>query len=53
MIVRNGTAILVGAVATREDFDTAFNECNWLPRVTKVFNMLQIRPEEFGQSSPR
>jgi osmotically-inducible protein OsmY len=49
IIVKNATVVLVGVVANRADFDTAYRECNQLPWVGKVFNMLQIRPATFGQ----
>ena len=44
IIVKDQTIILVGVVKSRDDFDIASRECNMLPFVFKVFNMLQIRP---------
>jgi hypothetical protein len=44
IIVKNQTIILVGVVKSRDDFDIASRECNMLPFVFKVFNMLQVRP---------
>jgi osmotically-inducible protein OsmY len=46
IIVKNGNVILLGAVATKSDSDVAFIQCNALPGVFKVFNLLQIRNDD-------
>lgn len=46
IIVKNGNVILLGAVATKADSDVAFIQCNALPGVFKVFNLLQIRNDQ-------
>jgi len=44
IVVKNGTIILLGAVRTQQDFDTATIQLNSLSGVFHVFNMLRVTP---------
>ena len=44
IIVKDGDIILLGAVATKEDSDIAYLQCNHVPNAFKVFNMLRVAP---------
>ena len=39
--MKNGQIILLGVVATKEDSDLAYMQCNSVPSAFKVFNMLR------------
>lgn len=43
IIVKNGSVILIGTVKSKEDYDIAYKECDQLPFIFKIFNLLQIR----------
>ena len=43
IVVKNGNIILLGTVATKEDSDIAFIQCNGVPGSFKVFNMLRVQ----------
>ena len=44
IVVKNGTIILLGAVRTQQDFDSATIQLNSLSGVFHVFNMLRVTP---------
>ena len=44
IVVKNGTIILLGAVRTQQDSDTATVQLNTLSGVFHVFNMLRVTP---------
>jgi len=46
IVVKNGTIILLGSVATKTDSDIAYLQCNGVPNAFKVINMLRITPPE-------
>jgi hyperosmotically inducible protein len=46
IIVKNGTIILLGSVATKADSDIAYLQCNSVPNAFKVINMLRVAPPE-------
>jgi hypothetical protein len=46
IVVKNGNIILLGAVATQADVDTAGIQCNALPNVFHVFNLLKVAPSD-------
>jgi osmotically-inducible protein OsmY len=43
IIVKNGNVILLGAVASKADYDLATIQCNSVPFVFHVFNMLRVQ----------
>lgn len=45
IIVKDGTIILLGAVATKSDSDLAYMQCNAVPGAFKVINMLRVNPQ--------
>jgi osmotically-inducible protein OsmY len=44
IVVKNGTIILLGSVRTQQDSDIATIQCNTIPFVFHVFNMLRVTP---------
>jgi osmotically-inducible protein OsmY len=42
IVVKNATIILLGSVRTQQDSDTATVQCNSVPFVFKVFNLLRV-----------
>ena len=46
IIVKNGTIILLGNVATKTDSDIAYLQCNSVSNAFKVINMLRVNPPE-------
>ena len=44
IVVKNSTIILLGSVRTQQDSDTATIQCNSVPFVFKVFNLLRVTP---------
>ena len=44
IVVKNGTIILLGTVATQTDKDIANIQCNSVPNAFKVINMLRVDP---------
>jgi hypothetical protein len=46
IIVKNGTIILLGVVSQQSDWDIASIQCNAVPGVFKVFNLLQVQGSE-------
>jgi osmotically-inducible protein OsmY len=42
IVVKNGTIILLGSVATKADSDIAYIQCNSVPNAFKVINMLRV-----------
>jgi hyperosmotically inducible protein len=44
IIVKNGNIILLGAVATKEDSDVAYIQCNGVRGAFKVVNLLRVNP---------
>ena len=46
IVVKNGQVILLGAVSRKGDSDIAFIQCNSVPGVFKVFNMLRVQEAE-------
>jgi len=48
IIVKNGQIILLGVVATKADSDIAFIQCNSVPGVFKIFNLLKVEASEKG-----
>jgi hyperosmotically inducible protein len=46
IIVKNGNVILLGNVATKADSDLAYIQCNTVPFVFHVFNMLRVTGTE-------
>jgi hyperosmotically inducible protein len=44
IIVKNGDIILLGSVATKQDSEAAYIQCNTVPFAFHVFNMLRIQP---------
>jgi hyperosmotically inducible periplasmic protein len=45
IIVKNGQLILLGTVSRKSDSDLAFVQCNALPGVFKVFNLLRVQSD--------
>lgn len=45
IIVKDGTIILLGAVASKADSDLAYLQCNAVPGAFKVINMLRVNPQ--------
>jgi len=43
IVVKRGQVILLGMVSTKADSDVAFIQCNGLPGVFKVFNLLRVQ----------
>ena len=43
IVVKNGQIILLGTVSTKADSDLAFIQCNTVPGVFKVFNLLRVQ----------
>jgi osmotically-inducible protein OsmY len=50
IIVKNGQIILLGTVARKADSDIAFIQCNSLPSVFKVFNLLRVESSDDKKS---
>jgi hyperosmotically inducible protein len=46
IIVKNGTIILLGNVASKTDSDIAYIQCNSVPNTFKVINMLRVNTPE-------
>jgi hyperosmotically inducible periplasmic protein len=44
IVVKNGSIILLGSVATKADSDNASIQCNAVPFAFHVFNMLRVEP---------
>jgi osmotically-inducible protein OsmY len=44
IVVKNSNIILLGSVATQQDFDTATIQCNTVSFVFHVFNLLRVTP---------
>jgi osmotically-inducible protein OsmY len=44
IVVKNGSIILLGRVATQSDVDVANIQCNTVPNAFHVFNMLKVAP---------
>lgn len=44
IIVKNSQIILLGSVATKQDYDLAYVQCNSVPNAFKVFNLLRVTP---------
>jgi len=44
IVVKNGKIILLGTVATKQDSDVAYMQCNSVPMAFSVFNMLRVEP---------
>jgi len=48
IIVKHGRVILLGMVSQKSDSDIAFIQCNAIPGVFKVFNLLRVQGSETG-----
>jgi hyperosmotically inducible protein len=44
IVVKEGKIILLGSVATKQDFDIATIQCNSVPFAFHVFNLLRVKP---------
>jgi osmotically-inducible protein OsmY len=51
IVVKNGTIILLGSVASKADSDIAYIQCNAVPGAFKTINMLRVNPTPAKQKS--